>query len=44
MRQHYVTVVHKEANSDFRAYFPGLPWRCHHLVLPLFDRTPGYVA
>ena len=30
MRQHYVTVVHKEANSDFRAYFSGLPWRCHH--------------
>jgi predicted RNase H-like HicB family nuclease len=25
MRQHYVAVVHKEADSDFRAHFPDFP-------------------
>jgi predicted RNase H-like HicB family nuclease len=25
MRQHYVAVVHKEADSVFRAHFPDLP-------------------
>jgi predicted RNase H-like HicB family nuclease len=25
MRQHYVAVVHKEADSNFRAYFPDFP-------------------
>jgi predicted RNase H-like HicB family nuclease len=25
MRQHYVAVVHKEADSDFRACFPDFP-------------------
>ena len=25
MRKHYVAVVHKDADSDFRAHFPDLP-------------------
>jgi hypothetical protein len=33
MRQHYVAVVHKEADSDFRDTLPGLPWRRYHRTI-----------